>query len=139
MNYCAYKFTDQASQYYFYFISPFTGTDDIDLVAESIEHYISNAPSQMNQFLVTVDFDQAKIEPAQSITPLNVINGTFPADDKCMNISTSFVSLIPPPKPVKPKKEAKPVKEHKVPKPRGKKAVQQVAISCDKATLDMNN
>ena len=144
MNYCAYKFTDQASQYYFYFISPFTGTDDIDLVAESIEHYISNAPSQMNQFLVTVDFDQAKIEPAQSITPLNVINGTFPADDKCMNISNSFISLIPPPKPQRTKKEAKPkaekpVKEPKIPKPRGKKAVQTVAINVDGAKLDMNN
>ena len=107
MNYCAYKFTDPNTAYYFYFISPFTGTDDIDLVAESIEHYISNVPSQMNQFLDTVNFDQVKIEPAQSITPLNVLNGTFPADDKCMNISTSFVSLIPPPKQPKAKRETK--------------------------------
>ena len=147
MNYSAYKFTDQFSGYFFYFISPFTGTDDIDLVSEQIEHYISNVPSQINHFLVTLDFGNIKIEPAQGITPLNVLNNSFPADDKNMLVSQSFISLIPPPKQPKTKKEAKgeakpkPAKEPKpkaAPKPRGK-ASSKVIISNENTVVDMNN
>ena len=142
MNYSAYKFTDQVSGYFFYFISPFTGTDDIDLVSEQIEHYISNVPSQMNQFLVSLDFDNIKIEPAQGITPLNVLNNSFPADDKCMNISTSYVSMIPPPpeskkRAAKPKAEKVP-KQKAEPKPKGKKSATKVNINVDGIKVDMN-
>ena len=141
MNYSVFKLTEQDNNYYFYFLSPFDGTD-LELVAESIEHYISNEPSQMNQYLMTVpDFDNVKVEKVD-IPAITVLNKTFQPDDKSMLISKSLVSLIPPPKEKK-KREAKPkadktVKEPKAPKSRGKKSIQSVNISTEPAVVNLN-
>ena len=132
MNYYGFKLTEADHGYYFYFLSPFDG-QDIDLVAESIEHYISNVPTEMNKYLVTVNFDEVKIERVISTSAMDIINNQFPNDTKCMNVSNEYVSHIPPPKPKrtpKPKGEAK---------PKGKKSTQKVEISTENTTLNMNN
>ena len=138
MNFHTFKFSESENNFYFYFISPFSG-ENIDLVSEQIEHYISNEPTQMNQYLNSIDFDTVKIEKT-SINPVDIINKTLPADEKCMNISDSYISLIPPPKVKRvPKPKAdKPAKEKKEPKPRAKKCTQNVSISTDPQVLKMD-
>ena len=93
----------------------------------------------MNQYLNSIDFDTVKIDKVQ-INPIDVINKTLPADQKCMNISDSYISLIPPPKVKKtPKPKAdKPAKEKKEPKHRAKKCTQNVSISTDPQILKMD-
>ena len=141
MNFSTYKFTEGNNNYYFYAISHI---DNLDIVSEQLEHGIANELEKpMNQYLINVDFDNVTIKKS-SISPLDVINRNFPQDSKCMNISTDYVSLIPP---QKPKKEAnqkaekvdKPVKEAKIPKPRGKKSVHTVNVTTEPTTLIMNN
>lgn len=136
MNYSAFKFTENDNGFYFYFISPFS-QQNIDFVAESIEHYISNEPTEMNKYLHSVDFDNVKVEPAVGVSVMDIINKQFAPDPKCMNISQEYVSLIPAPKPRKEKKEPKP-KAEKAAKPRGKKSTQKVEISVEPTTLSMN-
>ena len=146
MNYNTYRFQESEHGYFFYFISPFDG-QDLDLVSESIEHYISNVPTDMNKYLDTCNFDAVKIEKV-NISPIDVINKTFQPDDKNMLTSNSFISLIPPPKQPRTKKEpkgeakpkpAKEPKEKKEAKPRAKKSTQKVDINTDGAVLNMNN
>ena len=140
MNYSVFKLTESDNCYFFYFLSPFDG-NDIELVAENIEHYIANVPNQMNQYLLTVDFDNVKIEKVD-IPAITVLNKTFQPDDKNMNISTSYISLIPPPKEPKKRKEKtdKVQKEaKKEAKPRSaKKQAQKVEINTSGETLSMN-
>ncbi len=136
MNYYSFKFSENTNGYYFYFISPFDGSD-IDLVSESIEHYISNVPTEMNKYLVTVNFDDVKIERVVSTSVMDIINNHFSQDDKNMLVSDSWKSLIPPSKAKRtPKPKAE--KEKKEPKARGKKATQKVEISTENTTLNMN-
>ena len=105
MNYNVFKLSESENNYYFYFISPFSESN-IECVSESIEHYISNEQTLMNQYLHIIDFDNVKIEKS-SMNSIDVINKSFPPDDKNMLISDSFKSLIPPPKPKRePKKKA---------------------------------
>ena len=139
MNFHVFKFQELENGFYFYFISLFNG-ENIDIVSESIEHYISNEHTQMNQYLNSIDFDTVKIDKVQ-INPTDVINKTLPTDEKCMNISDSYISLIPPPKVKRvPKPKAdKPAKEKKEPKQRGaKKSTQNVSISTDPQVLKMD-
>ena len=138
MNFHVFKFQELENGFYFFFISLFNG-ENIDLVSESIEHYISNERNQMNQYLNSIDFDTVKIDKVQ-MNPIDVINKTLPADEKCMNISDSYISLIPPPKVKRvPKPKAdKPAKEKKEPKPRAKKCTQNVSISTDPQVLKMD-
>ena len=130
MNYSVFKLTESDNGYFFFFLSPFDG-NDMELVAEQIEHYIANVPTQMNQYLMNVDFDTVKIEKVD-IPITSVISNSFQSDDKNMLVSTSYVSLIPPPKQKrisKPKAEGKEPKPKAQPKPRGKKAAQAVEIN----------
>ena len=146
MNYSVYKFTESEHGYFFYFLSLFDGQDP-DLVSEQIEHYISNVPTDMNKYLDTCNFDAVKIEKS-NISPIDVINKTFQPDDKNILISNSYISLIPPPKQPRtkkePKGEAKPKltkepKEKKEAKPRSsKKQAQKVDINIDGAVLNIN-
>ena len=137
MNYNVYRLAENDHGYYFYFLSSFSESN-MDCVAESIEHYISNESSPMNQYLNIIDFDAVKIEKV-NISPIDVINKNFPADDKNMLISDSWKSLIPPPKEPKKKREAKPKpeKEAKQAKPRAKKS-NQVNISTEPTVVQMN-
>ena len=122
MNYNVFKLSESENNYYFYFISPFSEQNN-ELALESIEHYISNESTQMNQYLHNINFDEVKIEKV-NMNPIDVINKNFPADDKNMLISDSYKAFIPLPKEKK-KREVKPKepKEKKDPKPRGKKCV----------------
>ena len=122
MNYNVFKLSESENNYYFYFISPFSEQNN-ELALESIEHYISNEQTLMNQFLHNINFDEVKIEKV-NMNPIDVINKNFPADDKNMLISDSYKAFIPLPKEKK-KREVKPKepKEKKEPKPRGKKCV----------------
>ena len=122
MNYNVFKLSESENNYYFYFISPFSEQNN-ELALESIEHYISNESTQMNQYLHNINFDEVKIEKI-NMNPIDVINKSFAPDDKNMLVSNSFVALIPLPKEKK-KREVKPKepKEKKDPKPRGKKCV----------------
>ena len=95
MNYYSFKLTDE-NGFYFYFISPFDGSD-MDLVSENIEHYVANQQSQMNQYLMTVDFDAVKIEKVD-MPPSSILSKAFQPDDKNMLVSNEYASLIPPPK-----------------------------------------
>ena len=143
MNFSTYKFTEGNNNYYFYAISHI---DNLDIVSEQVEHTIANELEKpMNQYLITVAFDKVTIEKS-SISTLDVINRKFQQDSKCMNISTDYVSLIPPPKQPKVKqskpKAEKPIKEpkqSKVPKPRGKQSVQRDNVTTEPTTLIMNN
>ena len=121
MNYNVFKLSESENNYYFYFLSPFSESN-MEFVSESIERYISNEQTLMNQYLHIIDFDNVKIERAQ-LSPIEVINKSFASDDKNMLSSDSFKSLIPPPKAKREpttKAENEPKKE---PKPRGKKCV----------------
>ena len=127
MNYNVYKFQELDNGYYFFLLSLFS-EKHAECASEQIEHYISNEPTQMNQYLHSIDFDNVKVEIVH-INPIDVINKTLPSDDKCMNVSDSYISLIPPPKAKRtPKPKAdKPVKEKKEPKAKkGAKTVQKV-------------
>ena len=139
MKFHVFKFSEAENGHYFLFISPFNG-DNIDLVSESIEHYISNELTPMNQYLNNIDFSTVKVEKVQ-MNPIDVINKSFQPDEKNMLISSSFVSLkpLPPPPKVKkaPKPKAdKPVKEKKEPKQRAKKGTQNVQISTEPVIVD---
>ena len=141
MNFHVFKFSEAENGHYFFLISPFNG-DNIDLMSESIEHYISNELTPMNQYLNNIDFSTVKVEKVQ-MNPIDVINKSFQPDEKNMLISSSFVSLIPPPPPPKVKKAPKskadkPVKEKKEPKQRAKKGTQNVQISTEPVIVDMN-
>ena len=136
MNFHVFKIQELENGFYFYFISLFNG-ENIDLVSESIEHYISNERNQINQYLNSIDFDTVKIDKVH-INPIDVINKTLPADEKCMNISDSYISLIPPPKVKRVPKADKQAKEKKEPKPRAKKCTQNVSISTDPQILKMD-
>ena len=108
MNYYAYKFTENDHGYFFYFLSPFDGKE-IDLVEESIEHYISNEPSDMNKYLMNVNFDEVKVERVIGVSAMDIINRSFPQEDKNMMVSDSYKALIPPAKPKRqPKAKAQP-------------------------------
>ena len=138
MNYHAYKFTENDHGYYFYFLSPFNG-EEMDLVEESIEHYIANdVKNPMCEYLNHIDFDNVKIEKVIGGSVMDIVNNSFPQDDKNMSVSDSYKPLIPPPKPKRtPKPKAdKPTKE---PKAKGKKSTQKVDISTENTTLNMNN
>ena len=137
MNYNVFRLTENTNGFYFYFLSLFSETN-IDSAMESIEHYISNESTPMNQYLNIIDFDAVKIEKV-NISPIDVINKSFSNDEKNMLISDSWKSLIPPPKEPKKKREAKPKpeKEPKQAKPRGKKAP-HVNISTEPTTVQMN-
>ena len=83
----------------------------MDLVEESIEHYIANVPSEMNKYLDSIDFDNVKVERVIGVSAMDIINRSFSQDDKNMLVSDSFKALIPPPKPKrqpKAKAQAKP-------------------------------
>ena len=54
MNYNVFKLSESENNYYFYFISPFSESN-IECVSESIEHYISNEQTLMNQYLHIID------------------------------------------------------------------------------------
>ena len=139
MNYNVYRLTENDHGYYFYFLSSFSESN-MDCVAESIEHYISNESSPMNQYLNIIDFDAVKIEKV-NISPIDGINKTFSNDEKNMLISDSNKALIPPPKLKRePKKKAeKEPKEPKQAKPRGgAKKVPHVNISTEPTVVQMN-
>ncbi len=101
--------------------------DAIDLVAESLEHYIANISTEINQYLVNINFDNVQIEPS-TLSPVDIINKNFPNEDKNMCLTDSWKALIPVPKPKRESKKKadttddKPVKEKKPPKPRAKKS-----------------
>ena len=80
MNYNVYKFQELENGFYFYFLSLFS-EKHVECASEQIEHYISNEPTQMNQYLNSIDFDTVKIEKV-SINPIDVLSNNFPPDDK---------------------------------------------------------
>ena len=126
MNFQTYKITEKDHDFFLYTISPFD-SDDTDFVMEQIEHWVANSPkNQMCQYLVHCDFDEMTIEKV-GINPCDVINKNLPHDPKCMNLSSDYVPLIPPPKAKRtPKPKAdKPPKEAK-PKPQKGKAPQNI-------------
>ena len=137
MNYNVYRLTENDHGYYFYFLSSFSESN-MDCVAESIEHYISNEHTDMNKYLMSIDFDNVKIEYAMNTTVMSIVNGIFQPDDKNMLISDSYKAFIPQPKEKK-KREAKPKpeKEAKQAKPRAKKS-NQVNISTEPTVVQMN-
>ena len=139
MQYSVFKITEHDHEFFLYFVSPF-GEQQSELALESAEHWISNNPElQMNQYLMTIDFDKVTCEKV-SLNPADVVAGRVPHDPKCVNVSQEYLPLIPPPKPKRePKKKAeKPPKEPKQPKPRGKKSTQKVEISNEPTVLNMN-
>ena len=102
MNFHSYKVIEKDHDFYFFTISPF---EDPEVVMETVEHFVSKSPqNQMCQYLIHCDFDNMEIERAP-ISPVDIINKNIPNDSKCMNVSSDYVSLIPPPKK---KREAKP-------------------------------
>ena len=106
MNYYVFKITEKDNGYFFYFLS---ALNDTVLALEQAEFVIANdEKSQMCQYLMTVNFDEVTVEATPDVTYMDVINKKIPADDKNMLVSTSYISLIPPPKPAKAKREAKP-------------------------------
>ena len=135
MNFHSYKVTENDHGFYFFTISPF---EDPEVVMETVEHFVSNSPQiQMCQYLIHCDFDNMKIEKA-NISCIDIINKNIPNDSKCMNVSSDYVSLIPPPKEKK-KREAKPKADKPPPKPRGKKAANtKISISTEPQTINMN-
>jgi len=121
-----FKLIESINNYYIYLISH---VEDPELFLEEVEHSVANALDKpYNQYLSTCDWDSITIEKA-SVNPVDVIHNHLPQDDKCINVSNSYISLIPPPKEKK-KREPKPKAEPKKPaKPRGKKTG---------VTIDMN-
>jgi len=123
MQYSSFKFQENDNGYFLYFVSPFP-VDAIDLVSESLEHYIANIPTEINQYLVNINFDNVQIVPS-TISPVDIINKNFPNEDKNMCLTDSWKALIPAPKPkreTKKKTDTADVKEKKTPKPRAKKS-----------------
>ena len=137
MNYNVFRLTENTNGYYFLFLSPFTA-ENIDSAMESIEHYISNEHTDMNKYLMSIDFDNVKIEYAMNTTVMSIVNGIFQHDDKNMLISDTYKSFIPQPKEKKKREvKPKPEKEAKQAKPRAKKS-NQVNISTEPTTVQMN-
>ncbi len=132
MNFYTFKITEPVNGFYAYVASLF---DDTHLTLETFEHYIANSPHvTMCQYLYASDFDNMCVEKS-NINPIDVINKHLPQDDKCVNVSQTFMQHIPP----KPKRETKPkpAKEPKAPKQRGK-SIKKVEISTEQTTVNVN-
>ena len=141
MNYSTFRFTELTNNYYLYVVS--IERSDSELILDIIDEYIElNHDTKTSQYLMSIDISNVKIEVAQGISVMDVVNKNFPSDDKNLFTSQSFIALIPPPKAPKVKKEAKPkaekpIKEPKANKPRGKKS--NVNISQDPTVLNVGN
>ena len=118
-NFQVYKFFETVNNYYFYIISHI---DDPDIVLVQFEHTSANKPNEpLYKYLNTaVGWDNIGIDKCDDIKPIDVINGVYGNDTKCMNFNNTFESLIPEKK--KKEKAAKEPKPKKEPKPRSKKS-----------------
>ena len=149
MNFQTYKIFQNVNGFYHYTIS---NIDDIELVRDIAENWGAIDPDNaINQYLtIVIGWDNIDCEKS-TISPIDVINKNFSADNKNMVVSDEFKKFTEEEiqklknkksrsKKVvekKPESEAeKPVK--KAPKPRGKKAVQSVVIETPKEPLNFN-
>ena len=141
-NFYVYKIIETINNYYFYVISH---VDDENIVLMQFEHTSANKPNlSMYRYLNdVVGWDHINIEKCGDVKAVDVINSTFVHDDKCMNISNAYESLIVEKKPKEkkaPKEKVvkeKVVKEKKLPKQKANKS--SVHIDTINTKLDMNN
>ena len=148
-----YKIFETQNNYYLYIVSHI---DDEELVLEHYEHYSANHFNiPKNKYFNLMGWDLIDIQKVNDVKAIDVINNTLPADEKCMNVSTSYEKLISEyeqklqekkktPRGKNKKEETTDVQEKekkpkKAPKPRGKKAGQKgIQINMGETVVDMN-
>lgn len=142
MNFQVFKIFEKVNNYYYYIISHIAN-EDLNLdIAESWASEEQENP--INTYLSVIGFDNVDIQKCSDISPIQVINRSFPSDTKNMNVSDEFKTVLqealkklqeakkPRAKKAKDPNEApKPKKE---PKPRAKKST-----TTGKVQIDMNS
>ena len=87
-----FKVIDNTNNYYIYILSRF---NDPELALEHVEHASGAHPEDpIHNYFNFIGWDSISIAPDENIKPSDVVNNALPADDKCMNLSDSYVSLI---------------------------------------------
>ena len=130
-----YQIFETINNYYFYVISQ---VDDKNIVLMQFEHTSANKSNEpLYNHLNSIGWDDIDIEKSD-IKAIDIINSSFVSDDKFMNISNSYTSLIPE-KASKQKKEKivkeKIVKEKKVKEPKQKK---EKTVKIDTVNTQLN-
>ena len=82
-NFKVYKIFETINNNYFYVISH---VDDPDIVFMQFEHTSANKPNEpLYKYLNTaIGWDNIGIEKCDDIKPIDVINGVYGTDPKCM-------------------------------------------------------
>ena len=139
--YNVFKITESANNFYYLLASHIS---DPELVIEHFEHYIGNNPDlDIAKYFDFIGWELIDIQKVDNVKPADLMNGSLPVDDHCMNTSEKYKEfIVEKPKPkrqTKPKAEGgEPKPPKKAPKPRGKKASQPVIIDKTKTEVDFN-
>ena len=92
MPFYTFKVLDIVNNYYLYVISRL---NDPELTLEHVEHASALHPEDpINSYFNFIGWESITIQPADNIKPADIANNTLPADDKCMNLSESYLKLI---------------------------------------------
>jgi len=92
MNYQVYKISENVNGYYYYVISHI---DNIDLNFSIAENFAATSPENpINQYLSLVaGWDNIDVETT-TISPLDALSNTFPADPKNMLVSNDYKNWL---------------------------------------------
>ena len=113
MNFYVFKISENINNIYYYI----SHIEDIEFNIQVVESYAADfSDIPINQYMnLVVGWNNVKLEKVDSITPIDVINKTYPIDNKNMSVSDDYKKLVDE---VIEQIKAKP---KKVAKPRAKK------------------
>ena len=93
MNFYVFKISENINNFYYYCISHI---EDIEFNIQVVESYaadFSDIPIIQYMNLV-IAWNNVKLEKVDNITPIDVINKTYPSDSKNMSVSDDYKKLV---------------------------------------------
>ena len=119
MNFYVFKISENINNFYYYYISHI---EDIEFNIQVVESYAADfSHIPVNQYMnLIVGWNNVKLEKVDNITPIDVINKTYPSDSKNMSVSDDYKKMV---EEVIEQIKSKP---KKVSKPRAKKIKEQM-------------
>ena len=92
MSYQTFKIQDTVNNYYYYTISDI---DDPEFVLDIRDSYAEDQPDlPINTYFNIMGFDNATCTKAPEISPIQVINKSYPSDPKNMLTSDEYKKVI---------------------------------------------
>ena len=92
MNFYVFKISENINNFYYYI----SQIEDIEFdiqVVESCAAYFSDL--YINKYMnLVVGWNNVKLEKVDNITPIDVINKTYPSDSKYMSVSDDCKKLV---------------------------------------------